>query len=100
MLAQHIITKPVFNALFEDYDFAKNNPISESMQTMLDLLEDEGLDNETQDLEKFYDSVRERAKDIDNLEGKQRIIIELYDKFFKTGLSQSYRAAGHCLHSC
>ncbi len=84
MLAQHVITKPVFNALFEGYDFAEHNPISQSMQTVLDLLEDEGLDKETGDLAKFYESVRDRAKDIDNLEGKQRIIIELYDKFFKT----------------
>ena len=38
MLSQHIITKPVFEALFEGYSFVKNNPISVSMQTMLDLL--------------------------------------------------------------
>ena len=28
MLAQHIITKPVFEALFEDYSFSQNNPVS------------------------------------------------------------------------
>lgn len=28
MLSQHIITKPVFEALFEGYSFVKNNPIS------------------------------------------------------------------------
>ena len=83
MLAQHMMTKPVFNALFQDYDFAKNNPISQSMQTMIDLLEDQGLDNENNDLDKFYQSVQRRVENVDNLEGKQRIIIELYDKFFK-----------------
>ncbi|MCL2284645.1 MAG: DEAD/DEAH box helicase family protein [Fibromonadales bacterium] len=30
MLSQHIITKPVFEALFEGYSFVKNNPISVS----------------------------------------------------------------------
>ena len=41
MLAQHIITQPVFEALFEDYSFVKNNPVSVSMQKMIDLLHEE-----------------------------------------------------------
>ena len=28
MLAQHLITRPVFAALFENYSFVKNNPVS------------------------------------------------------------------------
>lgn len=84
MLSQHIITKPVFEALFENYSFVKNNPISVSMQSMLELLEGKQIESDTESLKKFYDSVRSRASGIDNAEGKQRIIIELYDKFFKT----------------
>ena len=84
MLSQHLITKPVFNALFENYDFAAQNPVSKTMQSMLDLLEDQQLDAETHKLDKFYETVRMRASGIDNAEGKQKIIIELYDKFFKT----------------
>lgn len=84
MLAQHIITRPVFEALFEGYSFAKSNPVSTAMQNILDAIE-AGSNMATQDLtlQKFYDSVRKRAQGIDNAEGKQRIIIELYDKFFK-----------------
>jgi predicted helicase len=84
MLSQHIITKPVFEALFENYSFVKNNPISVSMQKILDILEDQSFHKDAETLNKFYDSVRMRAKGIDNAVGKQRIIIELYDKFFKT----------------
>lgn len=84
MLSQHIITKPVFDALFEGYSFVKNNPMSQSMQNMIDLLEGQSLEKDADSLEKFYDSVKQRAKDIDNADAKQRIIIELYDKFFKT----------------
>ena len=84
MLSQHLITKPVFNALFENYDFAALNPVSKTMQSMLDLLEDRQLDDENHKLDKFYETVRERASGIDNAEGRQKIIIELYDKFFKT----------------
>jgi predicted helicase len=84
MLAQHIITRPIFEALFEGYSFVKNNPVSSAMQAMLDALEGKSIAEESDTLQKFYDSVRKRAAGIDNAEGKQRIIIELYDKFFKT----------------
>lgn len=84
MLSQHIITRPVFEALFEGYSFVQSNPISVSMQKMLDLLEAQSVEKDTETLDKFYESVRMRAAGIDNAEGKQRIIIELYDKFFKT----------------
>ena len=94
MLSQHIITKPVFEALFEGYSFVKNNPISVSMQTMLDLLEDQAFDKDAETLQKFYESVKVRASGIDNAEGKQRIIIELYDKFFKTAFPKMVERLG------
>lgn len=94
MLSQHIITKPVFEALFDGYSFVKNNPISVSMQSMLDLLEDQSFDKDAGTLQKFYDSVKMRASGIDNAEGKQRIIIELYDKFFKTAFPKMVEQLG------
>lgn len=94
MLAQHVITKPVFEALFEDYSFAKDNPISVSMQKMLDLLEESAVEADTETLQKFYDSVRKRAEGIDNAEAKQRIIVELYDKFFKTAFPKMVEQLG------
>jgi len=84
MLSQHLITKPVFDALFEGYQFTEQNPVSLSMQKMLALLEEQALEKETETLDKFYLSVRERAVGIDNAAGKQTIIKELYDKFFNT----------------
>ena len=85
MLAQHIITQPIFDALFEGYSFVKSNAVSSAMQGMMDSLEEgSNLAEQDETLQKFYDSVRKRAEGIDNADGKQRIIIELYDKFFKT----------------
>lgn len=83
MLAQHLITKPVFDALFEGYSFASSNPMSCAMQNVLDVLQEHHLDKEADTLQRFYDSVRMRADGIDNAEGKQKIIVELYDKFFR-----------------
>ncbi|MGY6025956.1 DEAD/DEAH box helicase [Streptomyces spinosirectus] len=94
MLAQHIVTKPVFDALFANYAFAEHNPVSKAMQRMLESLEDQGIDAEAKTLQDFYDSVRVRAEGIDNHEGRQRVILELYDKFFKTALPKTADALG------
>lgn len=83
MLAQHIITKPVFDALFEGYSFTSHNPVSVAMQGVLEELNEHNLEKEAETLEKFYDSVRMRAAGIDDLTAKQKIIVELYDKFFR-----------------
>lgn len=83
MLAQHLITRPVFDALFEGYSFAQNNPVSKALQGVLDVLDRQGLEKEAESLTKFYDSVKIRAKGIEDATAKQKIVVELYDKFFK-----------------
>ncbi|MEN6363122.1 MAG: type ISP restriction/modification enzyme, partial [Bacteroidales bacterium] len=93
MLSQHIITKPVFEALFEGYSFVQNNAISVSMQKMLDLLEAQSIEKDTETLQKFYESVKTRAK-VDSAEGRQRVIVELYDKFFKTAFPKMVEKLG------
>ncbi len=93
-LSQHLITKPVFEALFEGYDFAKNNPVSRAMQRVINLLEEQTDEEDVRSLEKFYKSVKLRAEGVETAEGKQRIIIELYDKFFKTALPKTVEQLG------
>lgn len=94
MLSQHIITKPVFEALFDNYSFVGSNPISRSMQKVLDLIEEQTPEEENAKLDAFYDSVRRRAKGIDNAESKQRVIVELYDKFFKAAFPKVVEKLG------
>ena len=94
MLAQHLITKPVFDALFEDYSFAKHNPMSQAMQDVLDVLQEHHLNKEADTLQAFYDSVKLRAEGIDNAEGKQKIIVELYDKFFRNAFPKMTERLG------
>lgn len=76
MLAQHLITKPVFDALFEDYSFAKHNPMSQAMQGVLDVLQEHRLEKEADTLQAFYASVKLRAEGIDSAAGKQKIVVE------------------------
>ncbi|RKU18479.1 damage-inducible protein [Candidatus Poribacteria bacterium] len=86
MMAQHILTKPVFDALFEGYDFSARNPMALALDNLQKDFTEFGLESETKDLEGFYESVRMRAQGIDNSEGRQKVLSELYENFFVTAL--------------
>ena len=94
MLAKHLITKPVFDALFADYSFAQNNPISKAMQGVLDVMQEHRLDKEADTLQRFYNSVQMRAQGIDRAAGKQKIVVELYDKFFRNAFPKMTERLG------
>ena len=95
MLAQHFIAKPVFDALFENYSFVDSNPVSKSMKNLLDMMQDDAFDKEQQEvMERFYKSVKERCEGIDNAAGKQKVVVELYDKFFKKALAKTVEKLG------
>ena len=94
MLAQHLITLPIFDALFGEYSFVKNNPVSSAMEKIVDELSQFGFEKEQKELQPFYDSVRLRAEGIDNAQAKQKIIITLYDKFFSTGFKSTTERLG------
>ena len=94
MLAQHLITKPVFDALFKDYSFASNNPVSLAMQHVIDVLQEHRIDKEADTLEGFYRSVKMRADGIESAEAKQKIVVELYDKFFRNAFPKMTERLG------
>lgn len=94
MLAQHLITRPVFEALFAGYDFAANNPVAQTMESMLAVLDEHALDSENATLEGFYDSVRRRVAGVDNAEGRQKILVELYNNFFAKAFKKTVDKLG------
>ncbi len=94
MMAQHIITRPVFEALFDNYDFASGNPVANALNKLQNDFGEFGLENETRDLEGFYESVRMRAQGLDNSEARQRVLLELYEKFFVTALKKEVERLG------
>jgi predicted helicase len=94
MLSQHLITRPVFDALFEHDSFAAHNPVSETMQDMVSALAGHGLDAETAKLDTFYESVRKRAGQIRTPAGRQTVIHELYEQFFKKAFPKQASSFG------
>lgn len=94
MLAQHMITKPVFEALFGNDHFTKENPVSKSLEDIVALLDEKSDPEDMEKLEKFYDDVRKRADGIDNAEAKQKVVVELYDSFFRNAFSKTVDMLG------
>ena len=94
MLSQHLITRPVFGALFGGGEFAGRNPVSQVMQAMIETLDAGGLGAETAILEDFYDYIQKLIGGIDNAEGRQRVITGLYEEFFKRALPNAVEALG------
>ena len=95
MLSQHLVAKPVFDALFSDFDFAERNPVSRAMQGVIEALAERGLEKETASLEDFYRDVRIRAEGVDSAAGKQQIVAELYERFFKGALpDETFKSLG------
>ena len=94
MLAQHLITKPVFDALFDGYSFTQHNPMSQAIQRVLDVLQEHRLDKESDTLQGFYESVKLRASGITTAAGRQKIVVELYDKFFRSAFPKMAERLG------
>ena len=83
MLACHLITLPVFEALFGSADFAHRNPVVKALAEMTNALDDEGLLNEARELDHFYQSVKIRVQEVTDPDGRLRILLDLYETFFK-----------------
>ncbi len=94
MLGQHMITGPVFEALFEDYAFDENNSVTRAMKIMVDELLARGLAKDAASLNEFYDSVRRNLGSVKTLKGKQTVIKNLYDSFFKVAFPKAVEQLG------
>lgn len=94
MISQHLITKPIFDALFDEYDFVKRNPVSMAMEKMIKVLEAAGFAKEQAALEPLYESVKMRAEGIDDPKDKQKIIVTLYNQFFATAFKSTTERLG------
>ena len=95
MLAQHLITRPVFEALFDtEQAFIRQNPVSAAMEEILSVIDETNINKEAETLEGFYASVKKRALGVTDPVAKQQLIVELYDKFFRTAFSNTARKLG------
>lgn len=102
MLAQHVVTKPILDALFTVYDekgdvvyeFSKQNPIAKAMTTMVEELDRQGMQSPAKTLKDFYESVHARTRHVKTSAERQMIIKELFEKFFKAAFPKQQEKLG------
>ncbi|MDE0268082.1 MAG: DEAD/DEAH box helicase family protein, partial [Acidimicrobiaceae bacterium] len=96
MVAQHVVTMPVFEALFAGSGFADRNPISKSLNELLDEFksQDIHLRDETVELDRFYESVRNRLSGAADSDARLKIMLEVYESFFKEAMPAEIKKLG------
>ena len=94
MLAQHIVIKPVLDELFRGFPFTEHNPIARGLSDMLEQLDAVGLAKTNNDLRAFYESVGFRMKNVTSVEDRQKVIVDLFDRFFKVAFPKQQEKLG------
>lgn len=84
LVAQHLITMPIFEAMFPGDTFSSNNPVSRTLATVVESLADNAaFEREREPLDDFYSKITARIRGLDDVTAKQRLLVTLYDRFFK-----------------
>ncbi len=91
MITSHIITKPIFDAIFGDNI---KNPISKALDKMVLKLSSLGLEGETKDLKNLYESVKTEATHAKSQKSQQELIKNLYNTFFKVAFRKQSEKLG------
>ncbi|GAA7759810.1 DEAD/DEAH box helicase family protein [Helicobacter pylori] len=91
MITSHIITKPIFDAVFGDNI---QNPIAKALDKMVQKLSDLGLQGETKDLKNLYESVKTEALRAKSQKSQQELIKNLYNTFFKEAFKKQSEKLG------
>ncbi len=91
MITSHIITKPIFDALFGDNI---KNPIAKALDKMVQKLATLGLEGETKDLKNLYESVKTEALHAKSQKSQQELIKNLYNTFFKEAFKKQSEKLG------
>ena len=94
MLAQHMITRRIFDAMFCTDTFSRSNPVSVAITGVVGEMRAHGLDTELRDLERFYQSIEKRIANLDTHEARQQVISEMYGTFFKTAFPKMAERLG------
>ena len=94
ILAQHIVIKPVLDEIFRGFPFTENNAIARPMSDMLQKLDAQGLINANKELSAFYESVGYRMINVTTVQERQRVIVDLFERFFKVAFPKLQEKLG------
>jgi predicted helicase len=94
MLAQHLITKPVFEALFDNYSFVKYNPVSQGLESLIEVFKDRSLKQNRVLFDRLYKTVKEKAAGIKSAKDRQQFMVKIFDNFFKLSMPLEVKKLG------
>ena len=94
MLVQQVVSEPIFNALFGNNLFTKQNPVSKLLHDAIESFKALNVHNETKELKAFYKSVSLHIQGLKRPKSRQEFIRTLYDNFFTTAFSGTKERLG------
>ena len=94
MLAQHILTKPIFDVLFDGYQLSTANAISKEIDRVEETLLKIGVSRYKEKLRPFYKDVALRVQGVDNLSGRRTVLENIYAEFFKEAFPATAESSG------
>ena len=83
MLAQHIVAQPIFDALFTDYSFSKENVVSKALQEVVDVIQPVQTEREKELAKEITTNIRHKIEGIKKPSSRQEIIRTIYEQFFR-----------------
>ena len=96
MIAQHIVTIPVFDAMLGKNEFSQHNPVSKEIERLLAEFRAKGVyfNAETKPLTRAYQNMSEAFEGA--VEGSARLDIlrQIYDGFFKEAMRDEVKRLG------
>ena len=84
MLVQHILTEDMFNFIFNEAQFHRENNIAKAVDNVLRTFYTGKIKrNVTASLGDFYNALKVRVVNISNLDEKQKVLKVAYEEFYK-----------------
>ena len=96
MVSHHVVTLPVFDALFSESGFADRNPISKALNELIGVFKTYQvyLTEETVELDRFYQSVAQRVATSSDPTARLRVMLDVYESFFKKAMPREVQQLG------
>ena len=96
MIAQHLVTIPVFDHMFADSTFVRQNPVSAAIGEVLQKLESQGVQfkKEREPLTRAYEQMRIAFEGAVSSAGKVDILRQIYEGFFDAAMKDTVKRLG------
>ena len=96
MVAQHVVTIPVFDHMFADSQFAAKNPVSAAITSVLERLEEHGVsfEKERAPLERAYRQMHYAFDGAISNAEKVDILRQIYEGFFAAAMKDTVKQLG------